>query len=166
MTENIADVAADVAVREVTGSRDVVERPAKRIETNLRLRLLEEMDLDRKSRGIDGIVWQIASLRCNGRMSWKEVREHFGMQGESVYRWVMDNEERKAEYQAAVSEMVDDVALETLGIADSLDREPACRVVSIKARQWLAERLARDRYGSGPGVAVAVGEITIIHESS
>jgi hypothetical protein len=130
---------------------------SQRVETNVGILRLEEMDRERRERGGEGIVWKIAMLRCEGRMSWKQVREHFRVEGASVYGWVMGDERRRAEYQMAVSELADDVAMETLGIADSLDREPGCRMVSIKARQWLAERLSRERYGSGPGVAVAVG---------
>ena len=85
-----------------------------------------------------------------------DIARRFGVRRGQLKRWLDAEPERLAEYHAGLSALADEMAMETIKIADEgdLDRN----ALQVKARQWLSSKLDRGRFGeSGTAVSVGVG---------
>jgi hypothetical protein len=64
----------------------------------------------------------------------------------TVWRWMVDNEERRNQYMRAREEQADTLADEIVAIADNATDAQIARL-QVDARKWFASKVAPKKYG-------------------
>ena len=103
------------------------------------------------------VIEEMVARVCEGERL-KEICKSKGWPYSVVARWVAGTPEVFRMYEQALMLAADDMAQETVPISDGATPETAAvDGLRIKARQWAASKLYRDRYGSH-------SQVTVTHE--
>lgn len=88
----------------------------------------------------------------------KQIARDWGVPVGRFCAWVLEEPGREGAYEAALRIRADELAHETLAVADDEVRAPADKAVMLRARQWLAGKMDPARYGehSRPRLAARV----------
>lgn len=83
-----------------------------------------------------------------GQVALREERDLRGWSWGALWRWIQDDPKRAGEYQAALEAYSQDLALETVGIADGAGpEEVASAKLRVDTRFRLAGKVDRARWG-------------------
>jgi hypothetical protein len=111
----------------------------------------------------DPVTLEVIAQRVADGDTLKEVCRSRGWPKSFVWRWLCENEDRRSAYDDAMKCWADELAQETVEIADNPDPEAVGRdKLRVDTRLKIASKWDRDRYGERErkDVAVFVGALT------
>jgi hypothetical protein len=113
------------------------------------------------------LAGEIGERIANRERLWNIAR-FYGVKRQQLMRWLKADPERYAEYEAGLEAMADELAMDTLDEVAAATSETV-GVAKLRTDTYFkfAGKLDAARWGDKAGMSVqAVGNITIIHESS
>ena len=106
-----------------------------------------------------------ASVAEGGHKALKAERDMRGWSWGALWKWIRDDEGRRKEYEDALEAYAQDLALETVGIADGVE-DAALGRLRVETRFKVAGKLDRERWGdkvqAGGGVGLPLADAALI----
>lgn len=116
---------------------------------------------------VPDLAGEIGERIANRERLWNIAR-FYGVKRQQLMRWLKADPDRYAEYEAGLEAMADELAMDTLDEVAAATSETV-GVAKLRTDTYFkfAGKLDASRWGDKAGMSVqAVGNITIIHESS
>ena len=122
-------------------------------------------ELDSKDKDYE-LAMEIGENRADGEKE-RDIARRLGVKRGQLRMWLKAIPERWDAFCAGFEARSDELVDETIEISDAATPEDVqVATLRVKARQWYAERASKGRWGSQASSSqVAIGNITIIHES-
>ena len=120
-----------------------------------------ELDLLLLKEGVELFTRKVMNWVLEGD-SPKDIAKKVGVTHADLWRWITEDEDRYKEYQRMLEGTADDIAWESLRIADdSSDENVANKKLRVETRHKLASKWDRQRYGEQTNVKMS-GNVSLI----